>query len=231
MGILLIGIVAALFFRNEPLLPTDLPAVRRERELNERLRERDVAVYLNESKAENPDVDVPSDEQPWTLREVLRNMDERNKSLPSPVASSAKRAASVPDGRPERSLDGFRRIKDAQDEVLQNGSQTSPAAASVPVVAATSLPPLFPPTEPVPAVTDEGSTVAPPEFRIPENFDEYVVRYGDTLSGIAQRMLGSQAKYQELFDANRDRMASPDRLEVGKPIRIPRLAGEPPRSL
>ena len=52
MGILLIGIVAALFFRNEPLLSTKVPSVRRERELNQRLRERDVAVYLNDKESD-----------------------------------------------------------------------------------------------------------------------------------------------------------------------------------
>ncbi len=231
MGILLIGIVAALFFRNEPLLQPDVPAVRRERELNERLRERDVAVYLNESKPEVPVTADQPDEQPWTLRDVLQNMDERNKSLPSPVASSGKRKVAATDGRPTESLDGFRRIKDAPDKIALNGEEPLSATVSEPVEATSSLPQLFPPTEPLPSVPDPDSTVAAAEFQIPENFDEYVVRYGDTLSGIAQQMLGSQAKYQQIFDANRDRMASPDKLEVGKPIRIPRIAGEPPKSL
>ncbi len=230
MGILLIGIVAALFFRNEPLLQPDVPAVRRERELNERLRERDVAVYLNESNAESPvTVDQP-DEQPWTLRDVLQNMDERNKSLPSPVASGKRKVAAT-DGRPTESLDGFRRIKDAPNRIAMNGEEPLLATMSDPVEPTSSLPPLFPPTEPLPSVPDPEPTVAAAEFQIPANFDEYVVRYGDTLSGIAQQVLGSQAKYQQIFDANRDRMASPDKLEVGKPIRIPRIAGEPPKSL
>ena len=231
MGILLIGIVAALFFRNEPLLQPDVPAVRRERELNERLRERDVAVYLNESKPEVPVTADQPDEQPWTLRDVLHNMDERNKSLPSPVASSGKHKVAATDGRPTESLDGFRRIKDAPDKIALNGEETPSATVSEPVEATSSLPPLFLPTEPLPSVPDPDPTVAAAEFQIPENFDEYVVRYGDTLSGIAQQMLGSQAKYQQIFEANRDRMASPDKLEVGKPIRIPRIAGEPPKSL
>lgn len=231
MGILLIGIVAALFFRNEPLLPTDVPAVRRERELNERLRERDVAVYLNESDPKEPVTADQSGEQPWTLRDVLQNMDERNKSLPSPVATSGKRKVAATDGRPAGSLDGFRRIKDAPNEIVPNEEESPSVTSPVLMEATSSLPPLFPPTEPLPSVTDPNPTVASTEFQIPENFDEYVVSYGDTLSGIAQQMLGSQAKYQLIFDANRDRMASPDKLDVGKPIRIPRIAGEPPRNL
>ncbi len=233
MGILLIGIVAALFFRNEPLLPTDVPAVRREQELNKRLRERDVAVYLNDSRSADA---VAIDEQPWTLRDVLRNMDERNKSQPSPVASSRFEARSTLDGRVENSLDGFRRIKDAPDEYFENERPNTDVIPQESVSVVTPLPPLFPatealPTESLPTTADELAAVALLEFRIPENFDEYIVRYGDTLSGIAHQTLGSQARYREIFEANRDRIASPDRLEFGKPIRIPRMAGEPPRSL
>jgi len=61
-------------------------------------------------------------------------------------------------------------------------------------------------------------------FKPPEVFEEYVVKYGDTLSGIAQRKLGSQKRFLDIYNANQDRMASPDRLEVGKPLRIPRVA-------
>ena len=82
MGILLIGIVAALFFRNEPLLSTKVPGVRRERELNQRLRERDVAVYLNDKESDEAPEQAESN-QPWTLRDVLQKMDERNKTAPS----------------------------------------------------------------------------------------------------------------------------------------------------
>ena len=61
-------------------------------------------------------------------------------------------------------------------------------------------------------------------FQPPADFEEYVVKYGDTLSGIAQKFLGSQSRYQEIYEANRDRMSSPDRLDVGKPLRIPHVA-------
>ena len=94
MGILLIGIVAALFFRNEPLVDSSVPTVRRERELNQRLRERDVAVYLKDDaeetqKPESSDTEAKT-EPAWTLRDVLKNMDARNKTIPSPVVRSEK---------------------------------------------------------------------------------------------------------------------------------------------
>ena len=106
MGILLIGIVAALFFRNEPLLSTKVPGVRRERELNQRLRERDAAVYLNDSLTEVT-AEPQQNEQPWTLRDVLKKMDERNKTAPVPVGARPF-AQDSPVKLKDIDLDGYR---------------------------------------------------------------------------------------------------------------------------
>jgi nucleoid-associated protein YgaU len=223
MGILLIGIVAALFFRNEPLINSEVSGVRRESELNERLRERDVAVYLNEPEKAKTD-DVP-DDQPWTLRDVLRTMNARNKSQPSAVRSKTPPSKPQLDGRPEPSLDGFRRVKDSPDEDSVGRTRATVSPAGDPDADLKKLPPLFPPTasgaEPESANSVDTST---PEFRPPLDFEEYTVKYGDTLSGIAQKTLGSPSRYREIYEANRDRMASPDRLDIGKTLRIPRTA-------
>lgn len=50
---------------------------------------------------------------------------------------------------------------------------------------------------------------------------EYVVRSGDTLSGIAARQLGDGLRYFDVFQANTDLLAHPDALRVGQTIRIP----------
>lgn len=254
MGILLIGIVAALFFRNEPLVDSSVPTVRRERELNQCLRERDVAVYMKDDTEETQkpqSSDAEAETEPaWTLRDVLKNMDARNKSIPSPVVRSEKGL-----GKPRRK--GETSETDSGVEVIPRGrseqrERTMIADGSLDeesgVIADTpgrELPPLMPVVEPVPeAKPDKPKSENPatkdplvepakapvpeakPDFQPPAEFDEYVVKYGDTLSGIAQKMLGSQSRYQEIFEANRDRMASPDRLDVGKPIRIPRTANK-----
>ena len=44
---------------------------------------------------------------------------------------------------------------------------------------------------------------------------------GDTLSGLAHRYLGSSGRFREIFDANRDRLQSPDLLPIGVELRIP----------
>ena len=54
------------------------------------------------------------------------------------------------------------------------------------------------------------------------DFEEYTVRYGDTLSQIAERFLGSQARFLDIYEINKDRLSAPDRLQIGKAIRIPK---------
>jgi hypothetical protein len=229
MGILLIGIVAALFFRNEPLTDADLPSVRREKELNERLRERDVAVYLDDSEADETDGPETDNEPPWTLRDVLRGMSERNKAVAAPVGSERETQIEPLDS--DRAV-----IHDALVERSAARPIENPAAESevVAILPDRSLPPF-----PRDAIDEQ--QLSPPaadpaesselQFQVPEEFDEYIVKYGDTLSGIAQKMLGSQSRYQEIYEANRDRMSSPDRLDVGKPLRIPRIAQNAPKQI
>jgi nucleoid-associated protein YgaU len=254
MGILLIGIVAALFFRNEPLVDGSVPTVRRERELNQRLRERDVAVYLKDdakdpSKTEAAKSDAET-EPAWTLRDVLKNMDARNKSIPSPVVRSEKGL-----GKPRRKgesagISGVGRRSDSTGprgtagpnsdcrSITDRGLRSRQRYSSNKTASAHARRGTDPGGEAqvTTAGTDRSGSAtgnascsgdAKPEFQPPAEFDEYVVKYGDTLSGIAQKMLGSQSRYQEIFEANRDRMASPDRLDVGKPIRIPRTTNKP----
>ncbi len=49
----------------------------------------------------------------------------------------------------------------------------------------------------------------------------YQVQAGDTLTGIAYRTLGASSKYLELYEANRDVLASPDDLRVGLLLQVP----------
>lgn len=54
----------------------------------------------------------------------------------------------------------------------------------------------------------------------------HAIQSGDTLSSLAEKYLGSQKRFQEIFDANRDLLTSPDRLPEGVVITIPSPAKE-----
>lgn len=49
----------------------------------------------------------------------------------------------------------------------------------------------------------------------------YTVRAGDTLSKIAKEMYGSASEYMRIFEANRDKLNNPDKIEPGQELTIP----------
>jgi nucleoid-associated protein YgaU len=73
-------------------------------------------------------------------------------------------------------------------------------------------------TENTPGDTAKPANSAPPDGE----FDEHTVQFGETLSSIAGRYLGSQSRYGLIFEANRDRLTSADRVQVGMKLRIPK---------
>jgi nucleoid-associated protein YgaU len=49
----------------------------------------------------------------------------------------------------------------------------------------------------------------------------YKVQAGDTLSKIAKEFYGNANEYNRIFDANRDKLQSPDKIQVGQELLIP----------
>ena len=200
LGILLVGVVGALFFRNEPLPEDESLSMRREHELNEQLRERDIALY----SAETPE-EEDTDSAQVQLADLLKRRNtkgttpgpiHRDDELPT-VAKPDRQAVEEPlDFTPPKEL------------LVGTGNGSQPADS---------------PTESFSAVL-EGATTQVRELPAANlSFDEYTVQFGDTLSGIAGKYLGSQNRYREIYEANKDRLKSPDDLKVGKAIRIPRV--------
>jgi LysM repeat protein len=161
LGILLVGAVAAFFFRHEesPLEP--LPVLQTSQALDQRIAERDRRPYLHTGDAETPS---PADRPPT-------------------------------------------------DEPAQPGGlvpEPIPLGPEDPDWGAASF------TRPTPAPQ-------PPTY--------HVVQRGETLSSIAERHLGSAARFPELFDANADRLRDANDLRVGMELRIPpRSAAAAPRT-
>src|SRR5690349_11490920 len=55
------------------------------------------------------------------------------------------------------------------------------------------------------------------------NYTQYVVKKGDTLSGIAKK-IGNKITWQKIYAANRDILNNPNRIYPGQALKIPTLS-------
>src|SRR5262245_59831580 len=69
-----------------------------------------------------------------------------------------------------------------------------------------------------PAPSQAPGTSAPPAGAAMKT---YTVQAGDTLSAIAKRMLGNANSYMEIFNANRDQLTDPNKIQPGQVLKIP----------
>ena len=49
----------------------------------------------------------------------------------------------------------------------------------------------------------------------------YTVQSGDTLSKISKQFYGNANQYMKIFEANRDQLDSPDKIQPGQQLKIP----------
>ncbi len=59
-----------------------------------------------------------------------------------------------------------------------------------------------------------------PSLPVPER--TYTVVSGDSLSKIAKHFYGDALQYPKIFEANRDQLSDPNKIQVGQVLRIPR---------
>lgn len=52
-------------------------------------------------------------------------------------------------------------------------------------------------------------------------YGRYKVQSGDTLSKVAQRFYGDSTKYRQIFDANKDILKDPNKINVGQELKLP----------
>jgi LysM repeat protein len=50
---------------------------------------------------------------------------------------------------------------------------------------------------------------------------KYSVKSGDTLSKIAKQFYGDAGQYMKIFEANKDKLKDPDKIQVGQELTIP----------
>jgi len=146
------------------------------------------------------------------------------------VADEARREAV------EKVLAGMPTIKTV-DNQLQIGSPPAPEAQPAPAAVPELGPdPEGPKIDPAEAAVESGQSATPGGAvdealgSVPAADDNtgaspntHVVESGDTLWAIAEKHYGSGAKYQQIFEANRDILDDPDKIRPGQELKLPKL--------
>ena len=63
-------------------------------------------------------------------------------------------------------------------------------------------------------------SMAPPPSSAPEA-KTYTVQPGDSLSKIAKQFYGNANSYMKIFEANKDKLSDPNKIQVGQVLKIP----------
>lgn len=74
------------------------------------------------------------------------------------------------------------------------------------------------PTAPAQAKPAPATAAAPAESAE----QTYTVQKGDTLSAISKKFYGKANEYMKIFNANKDQLKDPDRINVGQVLKIPK---------
>jgi LysM repeat protein len=69
-------------------------------------------------------------------------------------------------------------------------------------------------------VIDE--SLAPAKPAVPEA-KTYTVQPGDSLSKIAKQFYGNANSYMKIFEANKDKLSDPNKIQVGQVLKIPAI--------
>ena len=129
----------------------------------------------------------------------------------------------------------------AVDVARTRGREEPAAPAPAAAVMVESLPPAFQPPKPAaepvicpppaaPVAEAPKPVVAePPKPKVEEPPKTYTVAQGDTLYGIAQKVLGSTRHVGKILEMNKDRIKDPNTLQVGINLRMPEVAAAPAR--
>jgi nucleoid-associated protein YgaU len=98
----------------------------------------------------------------------------------------------------------FNSLVDSENTINQIRVPEASAAAAQPAAARAA-------TTPVAGI----ATATEPALRVHE------VAKGDTLSAISKKYYGNANDYMKIFNANRDLLDNPDKIQVGQRLRIP----------
>ena len=223
LGILLLGIVAAFFFRNEPDPFAELPPLDDPAGLDAEIAENPISPYSEKTDPNAREAPAVSQaKNPWDVPEIYPpNYQPPVESAGLPIAPGAPAPISLaePVPIPASETQPAIEVRNPFSELMK--SQPKPERP-LPGNEKWTAGPVKP--EKAPAQTPPANLVktAPPVAETPASQTSlYKIVPGDTLSVLAEKHLGSSRRYMELYEANRDKLRNPDDIKVGMLIRIP----------
>jgi nucleoid-associated protein YgaU len=76
-------------------------------------------------------------------------------------------------------------------------------------------------------VVADVKVVAKPGVAAPvSSMKTYTVKAGDTLSKISREFLGDANEYMRIYEANRDQLNDPDKIQPGQVLKIPAMENQ-----
>lgn len=207
LGVLLVGFSAAFCFRHEPLCDPPALAMDQAAALDTRIEQLSVRTYTQREGVGRVDRGATRVDSATDL--VDASFVER------PLPAFDVEDVAVGDevevycGPPEPMLPRNLEADPQNSCTIALAAVTAPAALSAP---GPEIAPM-PPTQATHQKSDEKVAGSAPRT--------YVVKTGDTLSGVSLAVYGTTRRYLEIFQANRDVLRDPDDLPVGTSLRIP----------
>ncbi|MCA9067282.1 MAG: LysM peptidoglycan-binding domain-containing protein [Planctomycetaceae bacterium] len=229
LGILLVGIVAAFFFRNEPDPFAELPPLDDPAALDGQIAEKPISPYTDDPNAPVVNGANARAGNQWDLPEFYKpNAPNGAPGPSSPVSPGAPAPIELAEPVPEPTDTPKTNINVGNPF----GGPTVPSQPDSKLPgneAWTAVPDNPTPSSPTPAQPQPPSNLVqqeqPQTPPVTQNLDTpptfYKIKQGDTLSVLAETHLGTSRRYMEIYQANRDKLRNPDDIKVGMTIRIP----------
>ncbi len=228
LGLLLLGIVAAFFFRNPQMKSPSVPELESSKEVDARISEKSVTPYLtgidtakDEAAGSSPSGEnnasyggdfptrreAPHWDVPDSLKKNTAESSENRYSNPQTV---------TPDPIPFVSATRDTKLTSTKNsKTLKYIPDHNQAWETVPPI-------------PIPDVAGEASlNDANSAIGLRKEGDRtddvpvHTVKSGETLSSIAADYLGSSARFEDIYEANSDLLKNPNDLRVGMKLKIP----------
>lgn len=189
LGVLLVGAVAALFFRNEPPARSGAPQLRNAAAIDAEIAEKDASPYLPDAGGSG---------------KVTRTAAKPVSDGPTLLAPETDSAAP-----------GGARLEFSDEDPFAITPRSAAPAGPAPEPIQLEFAPLGATGQPAPHTPAE------------THARTHVVQKGESLSTIAGKYLGSQGRFHEIFEANRDQLKDANDLRVGMKLVIPDGSAKP----